>query len=123
MMHEFISFINNIIINICQFLATIVIFFGVINSVIIYSKDFFLRKHSFVAMKRSRLEIGNSFSLGLSFLIGASILKTILAPTWTDIGKLAATILIRTFLNYFLLRDIESIFEKPKSDKNQKQDK
>jgi uncharacterized membrane protein len=117
MMHEFISFINNIIINICQFLATIVIFLGVINSVIIYSKDFFLRKHSFGAMKRSRLEIGNSFSLGLSFLIGASILKTILAPTWTDIGKLGATILIRTFLNYFLLRDIESIFEKPKSDK------
>ncbi|WP_319370163.1 DUF1622 domain-containing protein [uncultured Ilyobacter sp.] len=119
-MHEFISFINNIIINICQFLATIVIFLGVINSVIIYSKDFIFRKHSFGSMKRSRLEIGNSFSLGLSFLIGASILKTILAPTWTDIGKLAATILIRTFLNYFLLRDIESIFEKPKADKEQK---
>ncbi len=113
-MHEIISLINNVIINICQFLATIVIFLGIINSVIIYSKDFIFKRHSFEAMKKSRLEIGNSFSLGLSFLIGASILKTILAPTWTDIGKLAAIIAIRTFLNYFLLRDIESIFKKTK---------
>lgn len=113
-MYEIISYINNVIINICHFLATIVIFLGVINSVIIYTKDLVLRKHSFYAMKRIRLEVGNSFSLGLSFLIGASILKTILAPTWTDIGKLAATIAIRTFLNYFLLRDIESVFEDSK---------
>lgn len=110
-MHEIINYINTIIINICHFLATIVIFLGVMNSVIIYGRDLVLRKHSFDAMKKSRLEIGNSFSLGLSFLIGASILKTILAPTWTDIGKLAATIVIRTFLNYFLLRDIQANFK------------
>jgi uncharacterized membrane protein len=44
--------------------------------------------------------------LGLAFLIGASILKTIIAPTWNDIGQLAAIIGIRTALNYFLLKDV-----------------
>ena len=52
------------------------------------------------------MEIGHAFSLALSFLIGASILKTTIAPTWNDIGQLASIIAIRTILNYFLIRDI-----------------
>ncbi|RMF24300.1 MAG: DUF1622 domain-containing protein, partial [Cyanobacteria bacterium J083] len=41
------------------------------------------------------------------FLIGASILKTTISPTWNDIGQLAAIIILRTMLNYLLLRAIE----------------
>ena len=44
----------------------------------------------------------------LAFLIGTSILKTAFAPTWNDIGQLAAIIAIRTTLNYFLLRSINN---------------
>ena len=51
--------------------------------------------------------MGYFFSLGLSFLIGASILKTSLAPTWNDIGQLGAIIVLRTTLNYLLLRAID----------------
>ena len=29
-------------------------------------------------------------------------------PTWRDIGELAAIAVIRTFLNYFLERDLEN---------------
>ncbi|MEM7590776.1 MAG: DUF1622 domain-containing protein [Cyanobacteria bacterium P01_A01_bin.83] len=40
--------------------------------------------------------MGYSFSLGLSFLIGASILTSTIAPSWNDIGQLAAIIALRT---------------------------
>jgi uncharacterized membrane protein len=58
------------------------------------------------AIRESRIELGHSFSLGLGFLIGASILKTAAAPNWDDIGKLSVIIAIRTILNFFLTMEI-----------------
>ena len=111
-MSEIINTINSIVVNLCQVLAMIVIVIGIFKSLIIYIKDALFDKKAFDALKESRLEIGHAFSLGLAFLIGASILKTIIAPTWNDIGQLGAIIAIRTALNFFLLRDIESLFKK-----------
>ena len=111
-MSRFINLINDIVVNLCQILAMVVILVGIFKSLIIYFKDVLFTKRAFNALQESRLEIGHSFSLGLAFLIGASILKTILAPTWTDIGQLAAIIALRTALNYFLLKDVESLFKK-----------
>jgi uncharacterized membrane protein len=45
--------------------------------------------------------------LGLEFLLAADIIRTAIAPSWTEIGQLAAIATIRTFLNFFLTRDIE----------------
>ena len=44
--------------------------------------------------------------LGLEFALAADILRTAVAPTWDDIGKLAVIATIRTMLNYFLAKDI-----------------
>ena len=43
---------------------------------------------------------------GLTFQLAADIVGTASAPTWDEIGRLAAIAVIRTFLNYFLERDI-----------------
>ncbi|WP_254684347.1 DUF1622 domain-containing protein [Edaphosphingomonas haloaromaticamans] len=51
--------------------------------------------------------------LALEFALGADIIRTAVAPTWDDIGKLAAIAAIRTGLSYFLERDIESVGEPP----------
>jgi len=48
--------------------------------------------------------MGYSFSLGLSFLIGASILRTMVSSEWNDIALLVVTICIRTTLNLLLER-------------------
>ena len=45
--------------------------------------------------------------LGLLFALAADVVRSVIAPTWKDIGELAAIAAIRTFLNYFLERDIE----------------
>ena len=45
--------------------------------------------------------------LGLEFELAADIIGTVVSPTWRDIGELAAIAAIRTFLNYFLEKDVE----------------
>jgi uncharacterized membrane protein len=55
--------------------------------------------------------------LSLEFALGADIIRTAIAPTWDDIGKLGAIAVIRTFLNYFVAKDLESVEErKPAAD-------
>lgn len=47
--------------------------------------------------------------LALQFALGADIVRSAIAPTWTDIGHLASIAVIRTFLNYFLEKDIDEL--------------
>jgi uncharacterized membrane protein len=105
-MEYWLRVLNGIIVIACQFLAMVVLSIGILKALKIYLADVLTPGRSADSVKASRLELGHSFSLALGFLIGASILKTTLAPTWTDIGQLAAIIAIRTILNYFLLHDI-----------------
>lgn len=53
-----------------------------------------------------RLQLGRWLSLALEFELAADILRTAIAPTWDEIGKLAAIVVLRTLLNYFLEREI-----------------
>jgi len=110
-MDEFQSILqygNRVISGLCHVFAMLVITIGVVKALSIYLKDVFTTHSAAEAIRESRLEIGHSFSLALAFLIGASILNTTLAPTWTDIGQLAAIIALRAGLNYLLLYEIRS---------------
>jgi uncharacterized membrane protein len=44
---------------------------------------------------------------GLTLQLAGDIVRTVIAPTWDEIGRLAAIAVIRTFLTYFLDRDME----------------
>jgi uncharacterized membrane protein len=57
---------------------------------------------------RIRLKLARWLALGLEFALAADILRTTVAPTWLDIGQLAAIAALRTGLNFFLAREIES---------------
>ena len=50
---------------------------------------------------------GTWLLLGLEFALAADIIHSVLSPTWEDIGQLAAIAAIRTFLNYFLEKDLD----------------
>jgi uncharacterized membrane protein len=54
-----------------------------------------------------RLELGRFLALGLEFQLASDILRTAIAPTFREIGELAAIAAIRTALNYFLSREIK----------------
>lgn len=55
-----------------------------------------------------RLGLAMYLALALEFQLGADILSTAIAPSWTQIGKLGAIAVIRTGLNYFLTREIQT---------------
>ncbi|KAF3469979.1 DUF1622 domain-containing protein [Streptomyces sp. Tu 3180] len=55
---------------------------------------------------RIRLSLGRFLALGLEFQLAGDVLRTAIAPSFTEIGQLAAIAAIRTALNYFLSREI-----------------
>jgi uncharacterized membrane protein len=54
-----------------------------------------------------RLDLGRFLALGLEFQLAADILRTAIAPSFREIGQLAAVAAIRTALNFFLSREIK----------------
>jgi uncharacterized membrane protein len=53
-----------------------------------------------------RLDLARYLALALEFQLGADILSTAVAPSWNQIGKLGAIAVIRTTLNFFLMREL-----------------
>lgn len=56
----------------------------------------------------------------LTFQLAADIIESALTPSWEDIGRLAAIAVIRTFLNYFLGRDLAEETEEARTEEEKK---
>jgi len=46
---------------------------------------------------------------GLTFQLAADVIETAFSPSWDEIGRLAAISVIRTFVNFFLERDLAEL--------------
>ena len=64
------------------------------------------------AIREVWLDYARYLIAGLTFQLAADIVSTTIAPTWDDIGRLAAIAVTRTFLSYFLERDLGDIMER-----------
>ncbi|MGA9377223.1 MAG: DUF1622 domain-containing protein [Phormidium sp.] len=53
-----------------------------------------------------RLNFGRWLSLALEFQLAADIANTTVAPSFEALGKLGLIAVIRTFLNYFLSKEL-----------------
>ena len=98
------AFAINIVLHISLFLeimAALIIGSALIRIFIPYLISFFKvgNRHIYTEF---RVSFASSIALSLELLLGADVLETAIAPTWNDIGKLAAIAAIRTLLNYFL---------------------
>ena len=91
--------------------ATIIIFYGSIEAVYAASKVLFGPSATTGQRKTIWLRFAIWLLLGLEFELAADIIRTAIAPTWNDIGQLAAIGVIRTFLNYFLEKDLDKYSE------------
>jgi len=65
-----------------------------------------LRRRDASAFVPVRLVLGRFLALGLEFQLASDVLRTAVAPSWEQLGQLAAIAAIRTALNYFLSREI-----------------
>jgi uncharacterized membrane protein len=65
-----------------------------------------------------RLSLGRSLALALEFQVGADILGTALDPTLNDILVLAAVVVLRTVLNFFLGRELREAEQRERASRH-----
>ena len=65
-----------------------------------------LRERDAAAFVPVRLTLGRFLALGLEFQLASDVLRTAVAPSFRELGQLAAVAAIRTALNYFLAKEI-----------------
>ena len=85
-------------------IGTLVIAVGVVVALGLLLKS--LRSERETDFTTVRLALARHLTLALEFQLAADILSTAIAPTWEQIGKLAAIAVIRTALNYFLMLEM-----------------
>ena len=56
---------------------------------------------------------------GLTFQLAADIIETSISTSWEAIGRLAAIAVIRTFLEFFLERDVSEVRERQQAAREQ----
>jgi uncharacterized membrane protein len=66
-----------------------------------------IRRPDMLHYNKVRLAFSRYLVLALEFQLAADIVKTAADPTWTDLGILAVVAAIRTFLNFFLQKEMK----------------
>ena len=98
----------NVLVRLVEAAGAVVIFVGAAWAFVQFVRVGLTRRRaaarrSFVAI---RLSLGRFLALGLEFQLAGDVLRTAIAPSFSEIGQLAAIAAIRTALNYFLAREI-----------------
>ena len=96
----------DLLVRLIEAAGALIIFVGCVVAAVRFGQAAVLRgtERRFV---RIRLGLGRYLALGLEFQLASDILSTAVAPTFEEIGKLAAIAAIRTALNYFLNKEID----------------
>jgi uncharacterized membrane protein len=92
-----------------------VIFVGAVIAFAGFVRASFRRK-GIAPFASVRLDLGRFLVLGLEFQLAADILRTAVAPNFTELAQLAAVAAIRTALNFFLGMEIKEERELVRTD-------
>jgi uncharacterized membrane protein len=92
-----------------EFCAALLIALGALQAIVLGVPLLFGRPGLPNARRTAWRKFARWLLLALEFELGADIVRSAIAPTWNDIGQLAAIAVIRTFLNYFLAKDLEEL--------------
>jgi uncharacterized membrane protein len=101
----FVRAVSPWLVHIVEACSVLAILYGVVRA-LVSSISSLLTAPAKLPTTRIRLGLGQSLSLALEFLLAADILQTMISPTLEQVTILGAVALIRTFLNYYLSREI-----------------
>ncbi len=108
------SFAENVALSL-ETVSIVVIAFGGMDALYRILWPLIRRQSTHGARRAAWLGLARWLVLGLEFMLAADIVRTVIEPSWTELGQLAATAVIRTFLNYFLERDLEAATQPPEA--------
>lgn len=92
-----------------DFMALLIVIYGTLEAFIGAGRAAFVSRQP--EYHQIWLRYARWLVAALTFQLAADIIESALAPSWEDIGRLAAIAVIRTFLNYFLGRDLAEVTE------------
>ena len=90
-------------------LGILIVAVGTLEAVVAVVRALMVTSWSDTARREAWLKYMHWLAAGLTFQLAGDIVHSAVAPTWEDVGRLAAIAAIRTFLNYFLDRDMEVV--------------
>ncbi|WP_413583189.1 DUF1622 domain-containing protein [Bdellovibrio sp. HCB288] len=106
-MEEFVHDWTKIISLCLEFIAALLMAVGAIEATIKLCRISIFGSTGDLLRRGIWLGFARWIILGLEFMMAADVVSTIVSPTWDEIGMLASIALIRTFLSYFMERDLE----------------
>lgn len=106
MNEEWLSHTASLLVRIVEAAGALIIFTGATVSFLGFVWSGLRRQVQ--GFKQLRIILGRFLVLGLEFQLAADLIRTSVAPTFEEIGKLAAIAAVRTALNYFLALEIKS---------------
>jgi uncharacterized membrane protein len=97
---------------ILEIISVLCIVTGMVASLLVFIK---LRKESKTPLhNRVRVKFGGWLALALEFQLASDIVKTTVNPTYENLIIVGVVAVIRTFLNYFLSRELKEEMEAQK---------
>ena len=84
----------------------LVLVIGSAQALVAVARLLFARASLGPAVRLAWLHYAAWILLALEFALAADLIRTVVAPTWDEVGKLATIAAIRTALGWFLGRDI-----------------
>ena len=107
-MEIFLEEVTRYVVLVIQALAVVVVAIGVVQTMFAAVRAL-ARTPTQVEQRQIWLSFARWLVAGLTLQLASDIVQTTVAPTWDDIGRLASIAATRTFLSYFLDRDMDVI--------------
>lgn len=100
-----------------EFIAIVILVLGIARALWSFSLAEYLRlrkreDESQLLTANTRRLLGNYLLFGLELLIAADVIHTVISRTNEDLIFLAALVIIRTVISYFLSRELELLDKK-----------
>lgn len=92
-----------------EFTAVLCVVVGFISALLYLIRS--KQEHYSPMFNRLRLRFGGWLALALEFQLASDILQTTVSPSYENLIQLGAIALIRTFLNYFLSKELGELPE------------
>ena len=105
-MKDWISFFADTVVTAIDVMAVLIIVAGTLEMFVTCVRSVFSPSPTGRDLRDGYLRYARWLMAGLTFQLANDIIISARAPSWDDIGRLAAIAFIRTFLNFFLERDI-----------------
>ena len=108
-MEEWLHLVTKDIVVIIDAMALIIVAIGTAEAFFTGLWVAFPARASHNRFREILVRYGRWLVAGLTFQLAADIIGTSIAPSWQEVGQLGAIAVIRTFLNFFLERDLAEL--------------